>query len=174
MRTLVLDSTYFPVKIVGWQKAMILLITGRAEIVTEYEDNIIRTVSQSFQLPKILRLNNKHKAQKKVKFTRMNVFWRDAFKCQYCLTQLPASSLTFDHVIPSSKGGDTSWENVVTCCPGCNTKKGDKPLDSTGMKLYKKPIQPDWSPQLCLRLKIDDPAEWYDWLPGSKTLSMAI
>ena len=79
MRTLVLDSTYFPVKIVGWQKAMILILTGRAEIVTEYEDNFIRTVSQSFQLPKILRLNNKHKAQRKVKFTRLNVFWRDAW-----------------------------------------------------------------------------------------------
>jgi 5-methylcytosine-specific restriction endonuclease McrA len=168
MRTLVLDSTYFPVKIVGWQKAMILLITGRAEIVTEYEDSIIRSVSQSFQLPKILRLNNKHKAQKKVKFTRMNVFWRDAFKCQYCLIQLPANNLTFDHVVPSSKGGGTTWENVVTCCPGCNTKKGDKSLQQAGMKLYKKPIQPDWSPQLCLRLKVDDPVEWYDWLPQSK------
>jgi 5-methylcytosine-specific restriction endonuclease McrA len=171
MRTLVLDSTYFPVKIVGWQKAMILMLTGRAEIVTEYEDNIIRSVSESFQLPKILRLNNKHKAQKKVKFTRLNVFWRDAFKCQYCLTQLPGEKLTFDHVVPSSKGGPTSWENVVTCCPGCNTKKSDKSLKRSGMKLYKKPIRPDWSPQLCLRLKIDDPDEWFDWLPGSRALA---
>ncbi len=163
MRTLVLDSTYYPVRIVNWQKAMILLFTDRAEIVTEYQDRRIAGVTNSFTLPKILRLYSRHKSEKKVRFSRQNLFWRDAFKCQYCLEIHSASLLTIDHVLPQSRGGKTSWENVVSACAPCNTKKGNKLPHEANMRLLKKPEQPKWSPQICLRLKEDDPEEWYQW-----------
>jgi 5-methylcytosine-specific restriction endonuclease McrA len=163
MRTLVLDSTYFPVRIVTWQKAMILLFTGRAEMVTEYSDKKIQGVGSCFSLPKILRLYARHKSDRKVRFSRHNIFWRDSNTCQYCHHIFLPSKLTLDHVLPQSRGGKTSWENVVSACAPCNTKKSNKLPHEANMKLKKKPIRPKWSPQLYLRLKKDDPQEWYQW-----------
>jgi len=169
MRTLLLDSNYFPVKIINWQKAMILLFSGRAEVVDEYSDRNIRTVKTSYKLPKILRLFRNHHQNFDVKFTRMNVFYRDEFQCQYCSIQLPMGELTFDHVVPVSLGGKTTWENVVTCCKACNSKKGPKTLKEAKMKLLKRPRKPNWSIELCLRLKDDDPIEWWDFFPKSES-----
>ncbi|MBC99542.1 MAG: HNH endonuclease [Halobacteriovoraceae bacterium] len=163
MRTLVLDSTYFPVRIVSWQRAMILFLSGRAEMVTEYSDRKIQGVSQSFTLPKILRLHARHKSDRKVRFSRHNVFWRDAFQCQYCKKKELPSKLTLDHVLPQSRGGKTTWENIVSCCSPCNTKKANRLPHEAGMKLLKRPKIPKWSPQLYLRLKNDDPEEWNQW-----------
>lgn len=149
---------------------MILLLTGRAELVEEYEDKTIRSVNQSYNLPRILRLFNKHKSSKNVRFTRQNVFWRDSHICQYCGCKFSSSDLTFDHVIPSSKGGLTNWENIVSACHPCNTKKGSSTPEQAGMRLIKKPKEPKWTPEICLRLKEDDPLEWHQWLPGSKII----
>lgn len=165
MRALLLDNTYFPVRIVSWQKAMILILTNRAEIVEEYDDKLVRSVSQSFNLPKIIKLFARHKNNQFVKFTRFNLFLRDNFQCQYCCDKFPVHKLTFDHVIPQSKGGRTSWQNVVACCHPCNLKKSNKSPEQVGMRLFRIPKQPSWSPQLCLRIRRDDPKEWGDWLP---------
>lgn len=175
MRTLLLDNTYFPVKIVGWQKAMILLLTGRAEVVLDYQNRSIRSVDNVFALPMILKLNRRHQSSKNVRFSRMNVFLRDKCRCQYCAVGLPVKELTFDHIIPQSKGGATNWENIVTCCQSCNTKKGARTPKEAGMRLLKAPRRPNWSANLCLKLKEGDPEEWYDWIPGNRpgeTLSM--
>ena len=169
MRTLLLDNTFFPVEVITWQKAIVLLFTGRAEIVDEYEDNHIQTGHVLIPRPKILRLFNRHKTSRTVKFTRINVFLRDNYTCQYCQTKLPHKDLTFDHVIAQSKGGPTSWENIVTCCRGCNTKKGNKDLKDTNLKLLKEPKEPNWHPSLCLKLKKSDPKEWTDWIPLKKS-----
>ena len=171
MRTLLLDCNYFPVKIINWQKAMILLVTGRAEVVDEYDDKLIRSVSMSYKLPKVLRLFQMHKITLNVKFTRMNVFFRDQFQCQYCSINLPAHELTFDHIIPVCLKGPTSWENVVTCCKACNGKKGSKSLKSSGMNLLKPAKKPRWSPELCLRLCDDDPRDWWNFFPKPKNLA---
>ena len=168
MRTLLLDSTFFPVRIINWQKAMILLLTGRAEVVTEYDDKLIRSTTKSFSLPKILRLYNKHHERQKVKFSRLNVYLRDNYTCQYCSKHFRFSELTFDHVMPVSKGGETSWENIVTCCKSCNSKKGAKLLNETNFKLLKQPKKPNWSPNMCLRLKANDPKEWFQWMPRTR------
>ena len=171
MRTLLLDCNYFPVKIINWQKAMILLVTGRAEVVDEYDDKLIRSVSVTYKLPKVLRLFQMHKITLNVKFTRMNVFFRDQFQCQYCSINLPAHELTFDHIIPVSKQGPTSWENVVTCCKTCNGKKGSKSLKSCGMNLLRPAKKPRWSPELCLKLCDDDPSDWWNFFPKPKRLA---
>ena len=166
MRTLLLDSTFFPVRIISWQKAMILLLTGRAEVVTEYDDKLIRSTSKSFSLPKILRLYNKHHKRRQVKFSRINVFLRDNYTCQYCYKHFKFSELTFDHVHPISKGGETSWKNIVTCCKKCNSQKGSKLLKETSFKLLNPPKVPIWSASMCLRIKENDPIEWFHWMPS--------
>jgi 5-methylcytosine-specific restriction endonuclease McrA len=171
MRTLLLDCNYFPVKIISWQKAMVLFLSNRAELVDAYDDKLIRTVSKSFKLPKVLRLFQPHKLCRNVKFTRMNVFYRDNFQCQYCSIKLPANELTFDHVTPVSQNGKTNWDNVVTCCRDCNTKKGSKTLLDANMRLLKVPKKPRWSPELCLRLLDNDPIEWWDFFPEKKLAS---
>ena len=163
MRTLVLDSTYFPVRIVSWQRAMILFLSGRAEVVTEYTERQIQGVTKTFALPNILKLHGRHISNRNVRFSRHNIFWRDNFQCQYCKkTELPAS-LTLDHVLPQSRGGKTNWENIVSCCSPCNTKKGNRLPHEARMKLLKRPKAPKWTPQLYLRLKEDDPKEWGQW-----------
>ena len=165
MRTLLLDNKFYPLRVVNWQKAMILFITGRAEVVDEYEEIKIRSISMTFQLPKILRLLTGHTSRREVKFNRPNVYWRDNYTCQYCAKNFSHKELTFDHVLPKSKGGPTTWENVVTCCQACNCKKGSRLLDECHMKLLKKPTKPPWAPQLCIKLTKEDPEEWWYWIP---------
>ena len=168
MRTLLLDNTFFPVRIISWQKAMILWLTGRAEVVDIYSEIDIRSSSESFKLPKILRLYNRHRTIKEVKFCRFNVFYRDRFQCQYCGDSFNHKELTFDHVVPQSRGGKTTWTNIVTACNECNSRKGNKLPKEAGMFPMTKPFIPKWTPQLCLRLKKDDPQEWWAWFPGKK------
>lgn len=171
MRTLLLDSTYFPIKVISWQKAIILIVTGRAEVVDEYNDITIRSVSLSIQLPKVLRLFGRHQNIQTVKFSRENVFFRDKYQCQYCLARPHPTDLTFDHVVPLSRNGTTCWENIVTCCKSCNSKKGARTPSEANMKLNKIPRRPNWTPELCLRLKEDDPEEWWEFIPRSKLAS---
>lgn len=134
----------------------------------DYSDQTIRSVAKDFQLPKILRLYGRHRGSKSVKFSRINVYLRDEYVCQYCYRKFVTKELTFDHVIPISKGGLTTWENIVTSCSKCNTKKGDKTPREAGMKLLKEPRRPNWTPSMALKLKKDDPDEWFDWFPEAK------
>jgi 5-methylcytosine-specific restriction endonuclease McrA len=168
LRTLLLDSSYFPVRVINWQKAMILLISGRAEVVDEYSNIKIRSVTQSFQLPKVLRLFGMHQGSKMVRFSRYNVFWRDQLTCQYCGHQDHSTNLTFDHVIPVSRGGPTNWSNVVTCCKPCNMKKANRTPEEASIRLLKKPQRPKWTPHLCLKLKDNDPDDWLHWFPKNQ------
>jgi len=164
VRTLLLDASYHPVRVINWQKAIILILSGRAEVVAEFDDVKIRSTRISFNLPKILRLFSPHRGNQQVQFNRYNVFYRDKFVCQYCVKKFNATELTFDHVVPQSRGGRTNWFNIVSCCHTCNRKKGNKTPEEVGMRLIKKPKQPKWTPFLCLRLKDDDPQEWFEFL----------
>lgn len=164
MRTLLLDNTFLPVKIVAWEKAMLLFLTGRAEVIEEYSDLQIRSPRQTFNLPKILRLFSRNRSRQEVKFNRYNVFLRDNFTCQYCEKRFLQRELTIDHVWPRSKGGKSDWENVVTSCSTCNHKKGNKLPNEFHLKLKRKPVRPKWTPRLNLKPKDDDPDEWNNWI----------
>lgn len=152
MKALVLDATYFPVKIIDWKKAMTLFFTERAEVVDYHDDIEIRSPSSSFKLPKVLRLYKKVNTIGQVKFNRSNVFYRDKFICQYCYKKFLAVDLTLDHVFPKSRGGDTSWTNIVACCGKCNSKKADRTPEECGFKLLTTPKIPAWSPFLSFKL----------------------
>lgn len=166
MRTLLLDSSYLPVKVVHWHKAMVLFLSGRAELVEIYENKEVRSTYLVFKLPKVIRLFSQFRNRQIVKFSRENVFYRDQFKCQYCAERFSRSELTLDHVIPKSKGGRTSWDNVVSCCKICNNKKGDKLPQYFAMKLINKPKRPKWTPWIQIRLQQGDPHEWRVYLGG--------
>lgn len=169
MRALLLDSTYFPIKIISWKKALILHLNQRAEVLDVHKEKTIRGVKRTFKVPKTLKLFKRHKQTYFIKFNRENLFKRDNYQCQYCLTILPSKKLTLDHVYPKSKGGKTSWKNIVACCRPCNEKKGDKLLSQIDMKLNTHPRAPSWSPNIAL--SINDPediAMWKWWWPTSK------
>ena len=165
MRTLLLDSSFSPVEVIDWKRAIILLLTGRAEAIDCYDDINIRSPNLSFQLPKTLRLFNIHRSSRTVKFSRFNIIFRDNFECQYCGEHGSLKDLTIDHVIPVSRGGQNTWENVVTACGPCNSKKGNKLLNEMGIKLKHNPCKPKWTPQIIIKLRESDPLEWKDWLP---------
>jgi len=146
MRTLVLNAGFEPIHLVSWQKALCLVISSKAEIVAEY-DEVVRSVSHMFKLPSVVRLKRYVRSFQRVmsvRCTRKNILLRDRGQCQYCGVFCSSNSITIDHINPKSKGGKTTWDNVVAACPTCNRKKGDKSIERCGMKLIKAPKRPTW------------------------------
>ncbi len=116
--TLLLNASYEPLRVENWQRAINLLWQGKVEVL-EFYDRDIRGVSISFKLPSVMRLLNFVKLRSRhhsVKFSRINIFTRDRYTCQYCYKRVPTEDLTFDHVVPIAKGGRKTWENIVTAC----------------------------------------------------------
>jgi 5-methylcytosine-specific restriction endonuclease McrA len=163
--TLLLDQSYRPVKVIPWQRAITLLFLNKVEIIEEY-DHEIRSTSVVFKMPAVARLIRAFKRPKKpVKFSRVNIYSRDQWCCQYCGTQFKMSDLTYDHVVPRAQGGKTTWENIVSSCSDCNTKKGGRTPAQAGMPLKKKPVRPTWVPAVQVVVSKDScPQAWRDYL----------
>ena len=134
--------SYFPLSTWSWKDALKAVFLDRVNVVSEY-NQFVRSPSIKLKLPSVVSLKDYIPLPDKVAFTRFNVFLRDKFFCQYCHKSFKVENLTFDHVIPRSKGGKTAWENVVTSCRTCNTTKGNKLIDKTGFKLNVKPYIPN-------------------------------
>ncbi|MEO3413972.1 HNH endonuclease [Roseovarius sp. CAU 1744] len=130
--------SYYPLSLWTWQEAVKAAYLDRVDIVAEY-DHCVRSPSTVIRIPSVIVLKDYVKPQKRVAFTRFNLFLRDEFQCQYCGAR---GDLTFDHVVPRADGGVTSWENVVAACSPCNLKKGAKSLRRAGMSLRKPPRAP--------------------------------
>ncbi|HPO63646.1 MAG TPA: HNH endonuclease [Candidatus Kapabacteria bacterium] len=141
-RVLVLNQGYEPVTICSTKKAVLLLFLTKAELVEEREDKYIRSVSRCFPFPSVIRLSNYIKVPyKKIELSRKNVLRRDENRCQYCGKR--DIEMTIDHIIPKSRGGTDSWENLVTACKHCNNKKGNRTPEEANMKLIKMPRKPN-------------------------------
>jgi 5-methylcytosine-specific restriction endonuclease McrA len=147
IRSLLLNASFEPMKIVSWQKALILWLQDKVEIL-EYHRTFARSARSSFQLPSVLKLKSYVKPRRHgaVRFCKENVLIRDNFTCQYCGTKLPPAKLTLDHVIPASKNGPKTWTNVVSACKPCNQRKGSKTPLIAGMPLLSIPSEPHWMP----------------------------
>jgi len=162
---LLLNITYEPLRIINWKKAITLLLLGKVEVLEEYSREI-RSVSFSIRLPSVVRLLRMvRKPKSPVKFSRQNIYARDKYRCQYCGEKFSSEELTYDHVVPRSRGGKTEWENIVTCCVDCNRRKGGRTPSEAGMKLIRKPVKPAWVPALRITIGIRQvPQSWRDYL----------
>lgn len=148
--TLLLNAGFEPLRIVSWQRAFVLIFQGKVEILEEYSV-VVRSVAQSFKVPAVVRLNRYVQLKRHhigVRFSRTNLYARDEYTCQYCLSRFPEKDLTLDHVVPVVRGGRKTWDNIVTACMRCNQKKGDRAPEQVGMQLNQKPKVPQWIPGL--------------------------
>ncbi len=133
--------SYFPLSLWCWQDSVKAAFLGRINIVSEY-DRVVRSPSFEMRLPSVISLKDYVHLDRRPAFTRFNVFLRDQFSCQYCGKEYPSEDLTFDHLVPRSRGGRTEWRNVVTACQDCNLRKGDHLPEECRMHPLRRPFQP--------------------------------
>ena len=166
MDTLILTQGYMPHRIVDWKKAITMSFTGKVEVVETY-DEVIRSVSRAFDMPAVVRLTRPiRRGRAKVRFSRLHVLLRDEHRCQYCGGRFDARDLTLDHVVPRSRGGTTTWTNIVTACVPCNSSKGNRTPREAGMKLRAEPVRPNrlTFPFTQLRVARTVPDPWKSWV----------
>jgi len=165
--TLVLSPSYEAVDRISWQRAVSLFFQGKVEIVEEYADKDIRSVTFAIKMPSVVRfltkLRGRHRA---VKFSRENVFARDGGMCAYqaakdCPRKLTRAEATYDHVVPRAHGGQTTWDNVVICCVPCNQQKGGRTPDQAKMRLRVQPVRPKKLPDVRVTVT------WHPGMPDS-------
>jgi hypothetical protein len=167
---LVLNKYFLAIQVTNVKEAIVTLVSGKSRVVDqdyvmydlpaweaksfqlrldgmEMYPGVLRSPSITLVAPQVILIPDcvfDNPAIKTVKYSRRNVLQRDNYTCQYCGHRFPKQQLTLDHIIPKSKGGRSSWTNVVTCCKACNADKGDRLLTDLGWKLLKKPTQPKW------------------------------
>jgi 5-methylcytosine-specific restriction endonuclease McrA len=130
--------SYYPLSLWPWQEVVKAVFQDRVDVVSTY-DKIVRSPSIEVQLPSVVALKQYIEQDRSPAFTRFNLFLRDSFACQYCGS---GSDLTFDHIIPRSRGGRTTWENIVTACAPCNLRKGGRTPREAGMHPGKHAKRP--------------------------------
>ena len=164
-RTLLLSQSYEPIRVIPWQRAITLATLGKVEVIEEY-DRDIRSCYLVFKMPAVVRLLNAFRRHRRpVRFSRVNVFARDRYRCQYCGSRGNLKDLTFDHVVPRAMGGTTTWENVVAACIPCNRQKANRTPEQAGMRLRRAPTQPRWVPAVTLTISMTSvPDAWRDYL----------
>ena len=133
--------SYFPLSLWSWQDAIKAVFLERVHIVSEY-DALVRSPTVQMRLPSVIALKDYVHLDRRPAFTRFNVFLRDRFRCQYCGEGYASEDLTFDHIIPRSRGGRTTWTNVVTACQDCNLAKGNR----TPQECHMRPLYPAEQP----------------------------
>lgn len=168
---LVLNQNYEPLNICNIKRALVLIIGGKAEVL-EQDDGAVHSASSAFQLPSVIRLHCLvRRPRPVVKLTRREIFLRDNYTCQYCGTQ--TRDLTLDHVIPKSRGGAHTWENLVSACRSCNHRKGGRLMSETRMMLRRAPVQPRAGRYYSIqrRLERTPNREWGKFIPGFESLT---
>jgi 5-methylcytosine-specific restriction endonuclease McrA len=163
-RVLILNASFEPLHVCSLKRAVALLMQEIAERV-EDADRVLRSPTSIFAVPSVIRLRRyvKRPHRQRVAFNRKNLFRRDDHTCQYCRAR--SNDLTLDHVMPRSRGGGTSWENVVACCRRCNALKRDRTPDEAGMSLTRKPVAPAFLFSSAYGLLPDIDPAWEKYLP---------
>ncbi len=164
---LVLNQTYEPLNICRAKRAMVLIYQNKAEML-EDGSGMMHTVDRKFPVPSVIRLSRMIKRPHNVerKLSRMEIFKRDDFTCQYCGKK--THNLTLDHVIPRSQKGQHTWENVVSACVPCNRTKAGRTPEEACMKLLKKPVRPNPGSLFHIPMHIPEVRrQWEKYLPSS-------
>ncbi|MCH8494102.1 MAG: HNH endonuclease [Balneolales bacterium] len=138
---LVLNQDYQPLSVCNVRKSLMLIFLDKAELLHDYPGRKIRSVRMDFDFPSVIRLRTYARIPfKNIVLTRKNIIKRDSHKCQYCGK---SSDLTIDHIIPRSRGGKDTWENLVAACDRCNHKKGNRTPKEANMPLLRDPYRPN-------------------------------
>ena len=136
---LVLNASFEPINICAARRALVLVRKGVASA-EEHATSNVHSSRQSIKLPSVIRLLEYRRIPHQTRaLSRKNILMRDRYTCQYCLKSTPSGVLTLDHVVPRSRSGETTWENLVACCHHCNNKKGNRTPEEAGMKLARAP-----------------------------------
>ena len=171
MRTLLLTPWMLPHKIISWQRAVVLLYLRKIEVLEVYEHVDVTSPSVALKAPAVVRLTKGALGSKQtVRFSRINVFTRDQFRCQYCGDRKTMRELNYDHVVPRVRGGKTVWENIVTSCYACNDRKGCRTPEEAGMKLLRRPVKPRSLP-LTPPFRVDLAEIPETWMPYCASLA---
>lgn len=161
---LLLNSDYEPLNVCNLRRAFRLVFGEKAEVI-QYDHTEVRTATQVFHAPSVIRLHHRIKRPRpRVRLSRREVFIRDKHTCQYCGTQ--THDLTLDHVIPRHRGGMHTWDNLVTACKHCNHRKGGKLVDEARMRLQRPPFEPRCDVYTLFTPYLSDPRNeaWRDYL----------
>lgn len=169
-RVLLLNSAYVPHKVVSWEHAITMLFNDppKVEVVESTDEVIYSRGDLVVKMPSVVRLVKPVVGLKRaVKFSRINVFTRDGFRCSYCGSPKRMKELNYDHVTPRHLGGRTIWENIVTACYPCNSRKANRTPEQAGMKLLRRPHRPKTLPMVGPRFDPREiPPEWAAWVKG--------
>ena len=166
--------SFYPLSTVRWQTSITAMINNKVDVVKFYDDWVVHSPTTAFRVPSIIVTKKYCKRVSKLKLTRMHVHLRDNFQCQYCGGHFTRQALTLDHVLPRSKGGKSTWENLVSACVPCNTKKSNR----TDIRPKKHAYEPTYFELLPSfknsKLTIKDRA-WLDYLdwPEEKVILAA-
>ena len=159
---LFLDVDWQPMRVDSWPRAITDLFLGKIEVVEYSRDRTIKGVGREYPMPAVVRVLRRFRRDRIViRFSRVNIFARDRFTCQYCGARFLSEDLTFDHVVPRSAGGRTVWDNIVTACVPCNGRKANRTPREAKMALSRRPAKPRYLPVVTVRMNGRDvPAEW--------------
>lgn len=178
---LVLNRAFFPVHVTTVRRAFCLLYSGLAraidsefqlfdfrswsELSVHAHDEAVGIVGKAIRVPRVVVLTAYDRVPKRnIRFSRRNIFLRDRNTCQYCGRNFPTGDLNLDHVVPRSRGGLTTWENVVCSCLPCNKRKGGALPEEMGLRLIARPARPSWSPHYAFAPRASIRREWLPFL----------
>ena len=161
---LVLNVDYEPLNVCSTARAIGLLLVEKAEIVQNGRGQI-RAATRAYERPSVIRMQYKvHRPRPRVRLSKREIFRRDSFSCQYC--GQPSAHLTLDHVLPRHRGGKYEWENLVSACPQCNRRKGNRTPQEAGMLLVRTPAEPSPSAVYLYGRYLEQNNEWAEYLQG--------
>jgi 5-methylcytosine-specific restriction endonuclease McrA len=180
---LVLNRFFQPVQLTTAKRAFVLLYGGAAKALDEsgeeyefdswrslpvrHEDDALPIVGGALRVPRVLHLHRYDRTPRvTVRLTRRNLMFRDAHQCQYCGKEPPLRDLNIDHVLPRSRGGSDSWENLVTACRVCNLRKGWRTPEEANMRLARRPFRPRWS--MTAQILLGSATKYREWDPFLK------
>ena len=136
---LVLNASYEPINVCAARRAIVLVLKGVA-MMEEADGHVLHAARIAMRIPSVIRLLEYRRIPHQTRaLSRKNILMRDRYTCQYCHRTMPSGELTLDHVLPRSRAGETTWENLVACCHPCNNRKGSRTPDEAGMKLARAP-----------------------------------
>ena len=137
---LVLNASYEPINICAARRALVLVLKGVASAEEVSPQHVVHSTRQTVKMPSVIRLLEYRRIPHQTRaLSRKNILMRDRYTCQYCGKVMQSGELTLDHVIPRSRSGETTWENLVACCHTCNNRKGNRTPDEANMKLARAP-----------------------------------